>query len=214
MKVSLICGYQKTGKDALFKLLNSEQNMEDLDFYHFKWRVYINSLNNSKPLNCLCGNVVRRSFADELKKEILEIYQIPIVPDNEKDIKQFKHYITGEIISLRDACIEWGAFRRTQNINYWAEKALSNLLNDNVYIVTDWRFLNEKQYAITNFDVETIRIYRSNVPIPNINIDSEHQLDTQLTDFLLIPDDVSGEFERCLKIFPQYASYVPSNITI
>lgn len=223
MEIILVCGYRRTGKDALCKILADDTTP------HFPWKVYthpgllgqqlINKTNN--PML-----VKRVAFADALKKESSEEYNIPaFVSDDDKEIKQFTHPKTGELVSARDIYIEWGAIRREQNVDYWCEKALYEINYDNsvanvwldlgmtkiphcVYVVTDWRFPNEMHYFNKHslHPVKTARVFRSEVPIPNMNIDSEHGLDNTTTDYLLVKDD--NEFEKACKIFPQYRGYV------
>ncbi|CAH6421706.1 Hypothetical protein HVR_LOCUS1346, partial [uncultured virus] len=97
----------------------------------------------------------------------------------------------------------------------------SNSQVDDVWcVVTDWRYRNESRYLInklSNYEIPaeqrsnilTVRLYRSEVPEPDANIDSEHDLDSVCTDFLLLRDDVEGELEKAIEKFPQYSEFVP-----
>lgn len=207
--IYLVCGYRRTGKDTLYDILSGAQ-ISGL----FKWRVYKNA-SNQYNLRSISSKYERTAFANALKEEVSEVYNIPLViSDADKDIKQFVHYKTGEVVSARDIYIEWGTIRREQDINYWCKKALNPYLhpreNPTTSVTTDWRFPNELQYAQSMFeDVVTIRVYRSDIPEPDLDIASEHSLDDYVTDYLLIRDGLDGEFEKTIQRFPQYASYVP-----
>lgn len=206
MKVILICGYRRTGKDTVCaSLLHSDGK--------YRWRIYKHPSSIHKYFDkSPNSSYFRTAFADALKIEASAEYGIPItVNDADKDTKQFVHYKTNETVSARDIYIEWGAFRRTQNIDYWCKMALDeNCAKGGNCVVTDWRFCNESRYANDNFDVTTVRVYRSEVPEPAIDIQSEHDLDDYCTDFLLISDGVEGEFEKAVQRFPQYKDYVMS----
>jgi hypothetical protein len=204
MNTILICGYRRTGKDTLYSILTTSPTSVD----RFKWRIYHRmnqSTQISKQFDCM--NYERIAFADILKREASDIYGIPMqVSDADKDIKQFVHYQTHELVSARDIYIEHGRIRREQDPEYWCKAAFANKTNT---IVTDWRYHNEAAYAINHIDnVLTIRIYRSAVPEPDSSIDSEHDLDTYLTDFLLLPDGIEDEFNKAIIKFPQYINYV------
>lgn len=223
--IYLVCGYRRTGKDTLFKILdNKSKNLLNSDtlFQSQKpWQIYKNP--NHQNISFNNEKYQRIAFADTLKEEASEVYGIPkYIDDEDKDIKQFVHYKTKELVSARDIYIEWGAYRKSQNINYWCQLALSsvplNIQNFNIkstnrgtydvnYVITDFRFEHEADYSKSNYDnVITIRVYRSDVPIPDKNIDSEHNLDKYSTEFLLVTDD--NEFKKALELFPQYTNYI------
>ena len=198
-QVILLCGYKRTGKDRLFTILSSTNT-------GFKWHIYKHSSNMS-IFPSKDTSYRRTAFADALKQEVYEEYDIsPDVPDTEKEIKQFIHHKTGTLISSRDANIEWASIRRHQDPDNWCKKAFL-FFNREIWIVSDWSFPNEEIYVKTTFsNVLTIRLYRSDVPEPDINIESEHALDQHLTDFLLIPE--YEEFNIAIQRFPQYIDYV------
>jgi hypothetical protein len=209
MKVLLVCGYRRTGKDYLYNLLSGKQ-VES----RFRWKIYKNGERLNMSLGSIDIEYQRTSFADLLKSEASTEYGIPpIVPDSDKEVKQFIHYKTGKVVSARDIYIEWGQVRRSQDADYWCKNAFNQIKNKAVCVVTDWRFRNESEYVMKNFDeVITIRVYRSDVLEPDINIDSEHNLDSYQTDILLVRDDVEGEFEKAAIRFPQYQRYIASGL--
>lgn len=212
----MLCGYRRTGKDSLNQILNAEFT----DPTRFKWRVY-RAPNSSIELQ---QNVryEGKAFAFELKRESSEVYGIPaVVSDADKDVVQFQHYQTNKPVSARDIYIEWGALRRAQDPNYWCKKVCEKITgdiqtNDVCHIITDWRFGNEIQYVKSVFpSVIEIRIYRSEVPVPDSDIPSEHDLDHYPTQLLLLrDDDHTSEFAKALVLFPQYQHYVPTNVVL
>lgn len=210
MQPAMLCGYRRTGKDSLAQILNNDYPGGDARFH---WRVYRRP--DSKA--SLPGSVHYQgcAFAYILKQESAAEYNIPlVVADSEKDVPQFTHYRTGETVSARDIYIEWGAIRREQDPNYWCKKVCETFTDSEkvCYIVTDWRFRNEIEYvkSVTG-GVTSLRIYRSEVPVPPLNIPSEHDLDGYATDLVLLrDDDHAAEFERALTLFPQYGEYVPT----
>jgi len=218
-QVILTCGYRRTGKDTFFTKLTGVNDKNNL----FSWRVYKHPTATHKQIDLLLP-YKRIAFADSLKEEAASKYKIPvIIPDAEKDIKQFTHYQTQELVSARDIHIEWGAIRRSDDIDYWCKQGFkpyrnirSGYFNDKiteVLVVTDWRFHNEAKYVLRNFqNVYTVRLYRSDVIEPDINVNSEHDLDNYLTYFLLLRDDMPNEYEKVLEKFPQYKGYIPCEL--
>jgi hypothetical protein len=209
MKVILICGYRRTGKDTLYQKLTSP------DPLGFSWTIYQHPSRTQKVLS-KDESYVRSAFADALKLEASVEYNIPaIIPDEDKDLKQFVHPQTQELVSARDIYIEWGSIRRSQDPDYWCKAVFKSLIVDEEtsIIVTDWRFHNECRYTIETFEnTITCRIYRSDVPEPDAQIESEHQLDSYTTDVLLIRSDDDLEFERAINKFPQYREYIPTGV--
>ena len=201
--VILICAYRRTGKDTFFLILTSRKN-EGL----FKWRIYTSRTDTNHTFTR--DLYKHTSFAKKLKLEASDVYGIPeIISDDDKDIKQFIHHKTGKLVSARDIYIEWGKIRRAEDLEYWCKAAFEVDDDDAAFVVTDWRFENEVNYTRETFaQVDTIRLYRSDVPEPDLSIESEHNLDHHKTDFLLIRDDMEGEFERAVERFPQYSDYV------
>jgi hypothetical protein len=168
-KVILICGYKTTGKDSLFQKLIGNNT--------YNWFVYkrnevpnLSELIKDKKLS-------RYGFADELKKEV------GIFSENKEEV--------------RHLYIQYANERRSEDINYFCRKVYIKMLDDSdndIFIITDFRFYNELYYMCARFSkCYTIRIFRKEVEIPDINIESEHQLDDLLTDYLLINDDISNK---------------------
>lgn len=210
-QVILTCGYRRTGKDTFFTKLSSDKQIKSASTIDlFRWRIYKQPTALNRSLDYTL-KYQRTAFADSLKEEAAVVYGIPVnVPDDEKDVKQFIHYRTGDLVSSRDIHIEWGGIRRSEDPDYWCKEAFKRVEFDKgCCVVTDWRYHNEAEYTHHSYDVITVRLYRSDVPVPDPRIESEHNLDNYRTDFLLLRDDVDGEYEKAVEIFPQYIGYVP-----
>lgn len=208
--VTLICGYRRTGKDRLYDILVNKP------CDRFKWRIYKSPSSYNHTFNQF-PKYKHISFASELKQEAAIEYGIPaIISDDEKDIKQFDHPTSNMKVSARDIYIEWGSVRRAQDINYWCNKALKQVPHDPDMncVITDWRFTNEIECAIKMVPkVVSVRVYRSDVPVPPMDVQSEHELDKYKTDFLLVCDNNhEEEFKRAVEIFPQYSNYLPEGV--
>jgi len=173
--------------------------------------------------NCLKSSRYKKykrvAFADALKEEIMERYHIPtepIIPE-EKNKIQFRDE-NGKNVSFRDLCIHWALFRRQEDPDYWAKKALDACgVTEGAYSVigetagtvfTDWRFLNEYHVVKEKYpNVITARIFRPGVEIPDELIKSEHELDHFVTDILIVPAGDESAITEAVKLFPAYANF-------
>lgn len=202
MPIVLVCGYRRTGKDTLYQKLSGQTDK-------YRWNIY-QSPEKDPIIFPKDGKYSQVAFADELKKEASQKYGIPLfVEDSEKDVSKFVHYESGELVSARDIYIEWGKIQRQNDPNYWCRLALSAYQpsDSNWHIITDWRFTNEEEYVQSHCDVMiTCRLYRPDVSIPPMEIESEHQLDSVKTNILMLPPKI--EIKDILSLFPQYSDYV------
>lgn len=200
-QVWLLCGYRRTGKDTLFNRLIAIDDRP--------WRGYQhpNSIRADPFAETKSGPFTRVAFADALKREAREVYGIPNLDSMDKDGAELIHYQTGAKVSPRDIYIEWGQIRRDQDPEYWCKRAFQEALPGSKIIVTDWRFSNEGLVTRTLFpNALSVRVYRASVPEPPMDIASEHDLDGETTDLLMVP--TVEDFEAARKRFPQYAEYV------
>ena len=197
--ITLICGYKRTGKDTLVKMCNGDEE--------FKWVVYKNP--NSDDIFHI-RPTRRLAFAYKLRLEVSILLGI----DESIDYDTFKEVIVKDGKTYRDFLIEHAALRRSEDIDYWVRKAVDwdNLSSDDRISVTDWRYPNELDYIrqYEHLNVTTVRVYRSDVPVPSDEDISEHQLDNIITDFLLVTSD--DEFEQACILFPQYKNYVRTTV--
>ncbi len=196
-----MCGFRKSGKDHFGSLLCTPKTSNSTPLY---WKLY----GKNKDFKIPMGPNHRIAFADKLKEEVSEIYNIPlIIPDQQKDEKIFER--DGEYFSSRDFYIEWGEYRRSQDPDYWIKKCVEDpILNSDctTWVITDWRYHNEANYVSLMHPITTIRVYRSCVPEPPLLSHEEHQLDCTFTDFLAVTSE--EEFIHATRRFVQYENYV------
>jgi hypothetical protein len=106
--------------------------------------------------------------------------------------------------TIRMHLIDAGTAGRKIDPNYWVKEALAPTfgMGKNAVVCSDWRFVNEFN-ACTNHPVNvngtSVRLFRPDVPVPAIDINSEHDLDGYKTDYLLIPKP--SDFEIATKTF-------------
>ncbi len=177
---------------------------------NFRWVVYKNQRNEK---HFVIESVDRVGFADKLREEVNAILNI----SDSIDYDTFKNTIIQEGKTYRDFLIDHAAHRRGQNLDYWVARALDwdSLNEDDRIMITDWRYPNELSYlrSYPRLEIITIRLFRSQVPIPLNNVISEHQLDPIVTDFLLVPiENHETEFALVCNLFPQYQNYVRTNV--
>jgi len=157
----MVCGFKGTGKDTFYN--NSKNN----------YAVYGNSSNKCLLLG---PNYVRVGFADNVKKEVNDIYDL--FDPNKDDI-------IFENTTYRDLLIAHAKNKKKEDINYWVKKSYDWKKRNNV-MITDFRFLHEYDYLVKlGHEPVTIRLFRSEVTVPT-DI-SERSLDNFLTDFLVVP---------------------------
>lgn len=216
--INLITGYKRTGKDTLVKMLNGDEP--------FNWIIYKSSSNFNEK-HFVIEPSERIGFADKLRSEVDTILNMDTTSI---DYNVLKELIIKDGKTYRDFLIEHGALRRNEDINYWVSRAINwdnfsqqnkisersekyNILEKSETIsITDWRYPNELDYIsqYKNLNITTIRLYRSNIPVPPDDIISEHQLDNVSTDFLLVPNE--EDFKKACKLFPQYNNYIKTNM--
>lgn len=174
----MICGFRRSGKDYL---------AEELKQRKCSWLIYHNPNYKIKfPSN---DNYHTIALAKALKDKVHSKYCISI--DIDKEL-------------VRDKYIEYATKKRNKDCDYWCKKLL--LPNDKNIIITDFRYKNEKEYFLNkDHNIVTIRVFRSEVTEPDINIESEHDLDDELTDFLLVTSE--KDFELAISRFPQYKNF-------
>lgn len=133
----------------------------------------------------------------------LMTFKIPTIDDYIEILNKCKEIPLFDGKSFRDLCIEHAAFRRNQKQTYWSDLIFSNIKSS--IMCTDWRNLDEEKVARSKSEVRTIRVYRSDVPVPPMDDKSEHSLDNITTDYFLVRSE--EEFKKGCEIFPQYKSY-------
>lgn len=180
-----ICGYKGHGKDTLVDTLQNG------GFY--KYDIFIHTGFSPQGILSPEDNIKkaqRIAFADALKNEIKEKYNLDKIPFYiaEKEIKNI--VVNDESVSFRDLCIKIALERRKEDPDYWVKKAIESRhsITTGDVVFTDWRFMNELSYFTSNNEkCITIRFFRDNAPIPSDNILSEHELDDFETNYIIVP---------------------------
>jgi hypothetical protein len=150
------------------------------------------------------------AFGTELKNRVYALLGLNEQFDYEsnKDKK-----ITSNGMTLRDYMIAVGSAGRKFDISQWAKLTFiphflpktSGTTPKNI-ICRDFRFIAEEGHATgAGINAETVRIFRSEVPIPAYNIESEHDLDMYKTDYLFVRD--CAEYDLACKLWPYYCHY-------
>lgn len=199
MQTLFVCGYRRTGKDTFTsKIVNPDINDVSL------WKIYRNPTSISfKNLIDDTIKYKRIAFADKLKDEVSIHYGIDRnIPDALKDTKYLIY--NNDLVSPRDLYIEWAKFRRINNNYYWIEQVYNNISNNDIYVVSDFRYPIEFEFFSSKCDVKTLRVFRSEVVVSDAP--SEHQLDNFTTDYIACPSTI--DFNNSLLLFPQYSHYI------
>jgi hypothetical protein len=155
------------------------------------------------------------AFADALRRAVYEELRVP--PDFEYERDKDLLLFDGNKKSVRDHLIQCGDLGRALDPAHWVKRAFADYFvkppGMNL-ICSDYRFkaeLGEAEKA--GIVVHTLRLYRSEVPVPPAGLPSEHSLDDVATDFLLVSEtDADAEKEKLCKIMPQYAGYVSAGV--
>lgn len=209
-----LLGYTGTGKDVFFSDIQQHKLgwTAQLDTPLVRWRVYCDSSRRFDALGWvdrLCNmpkeSIYRLAFADKLKEDVhqrLGLVSAQSMRPNAKDV----FVVDG--LTLRQHYIKRAKEVRDSDPTFYARMAWETrqqILQDDpeaVFIVTDHRYANE----VPTWDVVSIRLFRSAVPVPAADNESERSLDTHTSDLLLVPDD-KVEWKQAIKQFPQYRHY-------
>lgn len=135
MKLFGLLGYAGAGKDTVFGIL---QGLEP--------------------------RAVRYAFADELKREVADGFDV--TPE----------FINENKPVFRELLQSWGVARRAFNCDYWVERVQESIVEDSPHIavVTDVRFRNEAQW-IREHGGSLVRVVRAGCEGVNNHV-SEHEL--------------------------------------
>lgn len=206
----LCCGYRRTGKDILFRQLSLNDDSK------YQYTVF-KAPNNPNNFKMFCNNtkLKRIGFADELKRDVNEIFcntSDPFAFEHRKDdlyVRSDNVLWGNDLRTIREYYIIHGRNQRLIDPDYWV-KQVALKLDDNPHMITDFRFPNEYKYfaSIDKYNVSTVRVFRSTIPIPDQNEASEHSLDTFKTDYVILSgDNINDEFKALIKLFPQYTNF-------
>lgn len=227
--VYMISGTRRTGKD---KLADKFMGVQSQDKKYNDWIVYSEGRSWVSPEQ----KIYRMALADALRDHVYSLTGIK----QEIAASDAKDQILVDGVLLRTYMINLAMKKRYEHPGYWC-KILNNkieaVIGDNEVdresqfykdeavdtisvLITDNRFGDEAKYLEDEgHKVITMRVFRSDVPIPSISggdsripeHDTEHQLDHVKADYLLLIN-VPGELDAAVKLYPQYSKYVPVGI--
>lgn len=226
MKYHLICGYKRSGKDTFFTKLSNlkditiDENLDPSQCQDLKPHFTILCKPDYIDSNfCFYkNNLIRMAMADMVKEEIHEYFKLnftsKICAELAKEHLTFYDEETMVYRSLRSYYIEHAMKMRKINPDHWCNKAYVNLLmsdtiqnghENNDVVITDWRFKNERLFFEKVGEVKSYRIFRKEADDENFFDESEHELDKEITDFLVVSSAEDVVYAK--KRFPQYEDY-------
>jgi len=225
MKVHLVCGYKRSGKDTFYKSLkngiikNINPGEDTGSEFNPNPYFYIFSHSYNETIDLSEVFLEQASFAAMVKKEVQTYFQIsfkkPEVEDICKDNLEFFDEDQKKMRTLREYYIEHAMKMRTQDSDHWVkatEKYIFCKQKDSreQFMITDWRFPNERLYFEKNFSSITYRIFRDEADDENFFDVTEHSLDNEITDFLVLGN--LEDVEKAKLKFPQYKDYVLTQV--
>lgn len=197
--IVMITGYRGSGKDTLNKQLSGTSHIP------FNWLIYSHpESNRGFPHNLVARRV---AFADILKNEVIESLGNILPEGFDRDRDKEMMLSTGK--TFRQHCIDTAMSARAINVDHWSSRAMSQVMPGESIVITDWRFRNEIRYCAKFGVVTSIRVFRRSVPVPPADDRSEHDLDHEVTDFLLVTSE--DDFNLACSLFPQYSSFIQAS---
>jgi hypothetical protein len=221
MKVHLVCGYKRSGKDTFYKSLQNGtlKNINPGEKEHSNSYFYIFSHSHNQIIDLNEIFLKQASFAAMVKKEVQEYFQIsfkkPEVEDLCKDNLDFFDETQKKFRTLRDYYIEHAMKMRDSDPDHWVKATEKYIFcnqkdSKEQFMITDWRFPNERLYFEKNFSSITYRIFRDEADDENFFDATEHSLDNDITDFLVVGN--LEEAEKAKVKFPQYKDYILTQV--
>jgi hypothetical protein len=201
----LVTGYAKTGKDTFFQDLKQKtiRFQVDGDKKKATWHVFAKNAHFADMLQQFEQvELFRCAFADALKNVTHNYLGIECPTHAFEKVKDSCLFVDPkdptQLRTMRGWYIHLATQKRMEDPLFWANYVYNIPVPEHhARIITDWRMKNEYKQGYL-----TLRLFRSDVPNPSFP--SEHELDSWLTDFLLVPWQ---DTETVLKQFPQYHSY-------
>jgi hypothetical protein len=217
MKYHLICGYKRSGKDTFYNYLSKGNITEYTDSNKCEESekcFYILTKPGHIEFQSIKSNPTRIAMASIVKEEIHAYFQIKFkskeLEELAKDNLLFFDEEKAKYKTLREYYIEHAMKMRYMDCDHWCKSAWLYLLmngdeDDNDIIITDWRFPNEKIFFQNKGDALTYRIFREEADDENFFDSSEHSLDSESTDFLVVGK--KSDVIKAKAKFPQYEGY-------
>lgn len=185
-----MCGYKRTGKDTF----SFERSPEP-------WLVYAARQSDKHVASTLFRAhwMTFVAFAAPLKRACGSL------PERTEEEKAAARVVWNAAFAAAD---------ETQR-RAWLVETLGDepIRGDECKMVTDFRMPYQLDYARTLCDnVVTVRLFRSEVPVPPADEYTEHALDTLSTTLLLVKSE--PEFAKACALWPQYGNYVKLDVTL
>lgn len=204
-RVILVCGYSRHGKDAYADWLAGYSG------YNFDEYI-IEGKTRDEIFGSRISDYKRIAFATILKEEVAELFgtTVKFIDENKdralREDHAEKYDFTHQPVvflgsslhpfTYRDVLIDLAAKHKSKDVMYFArrtfERALKDLPRTTTLIVTDWRYPDEREYALGLFgddSVVTVRAVRPQGTVPLLYVQSEHMLDMFSTDVIVQPRD-------------------------
>jgi hypothetical protein len=208
-RVAMIAGFKRTGKDTIGKGLCS-------GVHEFPWVVYARPIDGMRTSaqreHHICvfdsfKNSERVALADKIRDIVSKGLRLEEGYDFDKN--KDSTVIAGKL--LRQHFIDIGAFGREIDPEFWTRHAFAPYFSvdgkkQRSVVCTDWRFENELLALLRQkTEAVTIRVFRSSVLVPPDTIDSEHNLKSRCTDYLIL--DTDHCFEQAVERWPFYRNH-------
>jgi hypothetical protein len=231
MTIHLIAGYKGSGKDSFYKKIIDKDNIKrytqckELQPYF-----YILTKPGCIDINFCFYKIppLRKALADAVKEEVHTKLGLKFTNLECQELAKEHLFLKDEsdgessaLKPLRYYYIKYALEMREKDIDHWCKKidsgdkiydVISNDVISNEIMITDFRFLNEQIYFESKHDVLTYRVFRKEKDNTNLADVSEHQLDGEITDFLVVGslDDIDFAKQK----FPQYSDYEISFVVL
>lgn len=227
MKYHLICGYKRSGKDTFYNFLSkgiikkiddtNPINLEKCDTSEKCFYILTKPGFTDSQFYFIESKPFRIAMAEVVKEEIHSYFQLKFKTKELEEIAKDNLLLFDEEKSkfrtLREYYIEHAMKMRFMDPDHWCKSAWMHLLMNDFeesdtskdIVITDWRFPNERIFFETKGASLTYRIFREEADDENFFDISEHSLDNEITDFLVVCklEDIAKAKTK----FPQYKDY-------
>ena len=235
MTIHLVSGYKRSGKDTFYKKIIDSNNIKRYtQCEESRPYFYILTKPGCIDTNfCFYKNPpTRKALADAVKEEVHTKLGLKFTNLECQELAKENLYLkdkqdgeSSALKPLRYYYIKYALEAREKDIDHWCKKidskdsslykndeSLVNLENciisdetSEEIMITDFRFLNERIYFESKYDVLTYRVFRKEKDNTNLDDISEHQLDNEITDFLVVGSIKDIDYAK--EKFPQYTDY-------
>ena len=230
MRIHLVCGYKRSGKDTFYKTIskgtivnyNPGEDLKEFSSGYPLFYILAPSYVFPEDLDFPKETLKQVSLASMVKKEIHDYFHIGFksaeLEDICKDNLTFYDEEKGRHRTLREYYIEHAMEMRKKDPEHWCKEVENYIVTDidmsegnsTEFMITDWRFINERIFFEKNFASVSYRIFREEADDENFFDETEHGLDFEITDFLVVGK--LEDIQKAKKRFPQYNDYVLTHL--